>query len=208
MPPVIALGDLTEAGILYSFGDNGYWQLGLGHEHSADVPRQVAIEAVASVSAGFYHTAAITREGRLFTWGYNEYGQLGHGDINVRSVPTAVASIAHLTVKQVTAGDCCTLVIDAEGSIWTTGKLRVEGPSSNTFERIDFLDTLGLQQPLRFEQVSCTYCRLAVTTGGTLFSWGHGKYGQLGHGSTENIDVPRLVRALEGMPMSPSHTRR
>ena len=93
-------------------------------------------------------------------------------------------------------------MVDAGGSIWTTGRLRVfNGPSSNTFERIDFPDTQGLQQPLRFEQVSCTSCHaLAVTTSGALFSWGDGESGQLGHGSTENIDVPRLVRALEGVP--------
>ena len=93
--------------------------------------------------------------------------------------------------------------MDAEGSILTTGQLGVRRPSSNTFERIDFPDTQGLQQPLRFEQVSFTYFHaLAVTTGGVLFSWGRGASGQLGHGSTEDNDAPRLVRALEGVPIA------
>ena len=56
---------------------------------------------------------------------------------------------------------------------------------------------------MRFEQVSCTFCHaLAVTTGGALFSWGEGDNGQLGHGSTEINDVPRLVRALEHVPIA------
>ena len=51
--------------------------------------------------------------------------------------------------------------------------------------------------------MSCTcYHALAVTTGGALFSWGHGEDGQLGNGSTEDDDVPRLVRALEGVPIA------
>ena len=60
---------------------------------------------------------------------------------------------------------------------------------------------------MRFEQVSCTYEHaLAVTTGGALFSWGDGIHGQLGHGSTEINDVPRLVRALEGVLIASAET--
>ena len=195
---------VTEAGALYSFGNDHFGQLGLGHRDTVDIPRQVAIEAVGSVCAGDFHTAAITREGGLFTWGYNRCGQLGHGDnTNNSLVPTAVASIAHLMVRQVTAGACCTLVVDAEGCIWTTGKLRGHfgGPSSLTFERAPCPDTLD-RQPLRFQQVCCTlYHALAVTTGGAVFSWGQGTEGQLGHGSIQDDDVPRLVRALEVAPI-------
>ena len=195
---------VTEAGNLFSFGFNIYGQLGLGHRDDVTTPNRVAIEAVRSVSAGNCHTAAITREGSLFTWGSNGYGQLGHGNTNECSIPTAVASIAHLTVKQVTAGATCTLVVDAEGSILMAGKLywHQDGPSSTTFERVQFPDTKDVQ-PSRFKQVACTSCHaLAVTTGGALFSWGRGMDGQLGHGSTEDKYVPRLVRALEGVPIS------
>ena len=87
-----------------------------------------------------------------------------------------------------------------------TGKLRgyvvgSGGPSSKSFERVQFPDTMGLQ-PLCVKQVSCTSNHaLVVTTGGALFSWGEGIHGQLGHGATENDDVPRLVRTLEGVPI-------
>ena len=46
---------------------------------NVNIPHLVAIEAVGSVSAGLYHTAAIMREGRLFTWRNNGHGQLRHG---------------------------------------------------------------------------------------------------------------------------------
>ena len=113
------------------------------HEEAEDdenMPCQVAIEPVRSVSAGCFHTGAITRQGSLITWGDNYEGQLGHGDTTDRSIPTAVASIAHLTLKQVTAGGTCTLVVDAAGSILTTGRMRPGAPSSNTFNRIQFPD--------------------------------------------------------------------
>ena len=45
-----------------------------------------------------------------------------------------------------------------------------------------------------------------MTTGGTLYSWGKGNDGQLGNGSTESNDVPQLVRALEGVPITSAAT--
>ena len=51
--------------------------------------------------------------------------------------------------------------------------------------------------------MSCTYKHaLAVTACGVLFSWGFGSSGQLGNGSTDDDDTPRLVRALEGVPVA------
>ena len=195
---------VTDTGLLYSFGWNFYGQLGLGHQANRNTPSQVAIEAVRSVCAGYNHTVAITREGRLFTWGSNGHGLLGHGDTAYRFTPTVVASIANLKAKQVTAGVECTLVLDAEGSIWIAGRLREHhgGPSSKTFHRVQVSDIQG-DQPSRFEQVSCScYHALAVTTDGALFSWGGGDNGQLGNGFTEDDGVPRLVRTLEGVPIA------
>ena len=40
------------------------------------------------------------------------------------------------------------------------------------------------------------------TAEGRLFTWGMGIYGQLGHDSRENIDVPRQVQALEAVPIA------
>ena len=38
----------------------------------------------------------------------------------------------------------------------------------------------------------------AVTVTGELFTWGKGNYGRLGHGNTEDQNVPMLVTALKG----------
>ena len=71
---------LTAAGTLYSFGENDFGQLGLGHNNDVDVPMQVAIGPVSSVCAGNCHVVAITRTGNLWAWGCNVHGELGHGD--------------------------------------------------------------------------------------------------------------------------------
>ena len=40
------------------------------------------------------------------------------------------------------------------------------------------------------------------TSEGTLFSWGDGESGELGHGSNECSDLPRQVQALEAVPIA------
>ncbi len=37
---------------------------------------------------------------------------------------------------------------------------------------------------------------LAATAGGDLYSWGYGQQGQLGHASSKNEKIPRLVQTL------------
>lgn len=39
-------------------------------------------DLLTSVSAGQYHSLAISTNGKLWTWGWGVYGQLGHGAID------------------------------------------------------------------------------------------------------------------------------
>ncbi|KAK3558314.1 hypothetical protein QTP86_014701, partial [Hemibagrus guttatus] len=40
-----------------------------------------------------------------------------------------------------------------------------------------------------------------LTASGTVYTWGHGSHGQLGHGTLVSEDEPRAVEALWGVPM-------
>ncbi|XP_053128420.1 RCC1 domain-containing protein 1 isoform X2 [Hemicordylus capensis] len=40
-----------------------------------------------------------------------------------------------------------------------------------------------------------------LSVGGALFTWGCGRHGQLGHGGLESLEEPRLLEALQGLPM-------
>lgn len=42
---------------------------------------------------------------------------------------------------------------------------------------------------------------VAAAADGRLWTWGHGKYGALGHGGTEDRLVPTLVDALQSTPV-------
>lgn len=52
---------------------------------------------------------------------------------------------------------------------------------------------------LRVVRVACGGHSLAITSDGSLFSWGNGKHGQLGHGSFELECSPRRIAAFDGI---------
>ncbi|NXX50972.1 RCCD1 protein, partial [Tricholaema leucomelas] len=61
---------------------------------------------------------------------------------------------------------------------------------------------LDLPQQLEVSRVSCGSRHTAVVTSiGELYTWGWGKYGQLGHGDNASSDQPRPVKylAAEGL---------
>jgi len=66
-------------GTLWSWGDNGYGQLGDGTTDGKKVPTQESTKATdwKSVSAGEEFTVAIKQDGTLWAWGNNGHGQLG-----------------------------------------------------------------------------------------------------------------------------------
>ncbi|NXF41548.1 RCCD1 protein, partial [Nyctibius bracteatus] len=56
---------------------------------------------------------------------------------------------------------------------------------------------LDLPQDLEVSTVGCGSRHTAIVTrGGELYTWGWGKYGQLGHGDNASTDHPRRVQHL------------
>ena len=73
---------LTEAGAVFTFGNNLCGQLGHGDKENRLVPTAVAAlagEEVVEVSAGYKHTVVRLANGELLAFGHNDKGQLGTG---------------------------------------------------------------------------------------------------------------------------------
>ncbi|XP_055946433.1 E3 ISG15--protein ligase HERC5-like isoform X2 [Argiope bruennichi] len=71
---------LSEFGTVFSYGFGSHGQLGLGNIGNQETPELVeALNGlkIISISAGGWHSAAISESGDLYMWGWNESGQLG-----------------------------------------------------------------------------------------------------------------------------------
>ena len=109
---------LTTGGAVKCFGNNGFGQLGDGTGTNRLTPVDVAglISGVAAISAGTYHTCALTTGGAVKCFGYNAFGQLGDGSSTTRPSPVDVAGFTS-GVAAIAAGAYHTCALTTGGAV-------------------------------------------------------------------------------------------
>lgn len=129
---------LDENGGLWSWGYNGYGQLGHGDTSSRNQPTLISQSSfgnhpiVAFWTGGTQYAMcfALNDQDELFVWGYNGYGQLGLGNTSNQTSPQQITATAFTDagagkiIKMQTAEygsySCAALLTD-KGDIYTTG---------------------------------------------------------------------------------------
>lgn len=170
--------------------------------------------------AGFKHSAALSRDGVVLTWGggaitpedeLEECLAMGDHALQVRTwmdarkqmAPRPVASLANVHVSALSSSPEHTLALTACGQVFSFGRGCGLGHGASAADllvrrarRIDALTGV------RIGEVSAGYNHsLAVSADGrSLFSFGHGWSGALGHGGFDDCLQPARVYApaLEG----------
>uniref|UniRef100_A0A8C0WS95 RCC1 domain-containing protein 1 n=1 Tax=Castor canadensis TaxID=51338 RepID=A0A8C0WS95_CASCN len=150
-------------------------QLGHGTLEAELEPRPLeALQGLpmAEVAAGGWHSVCVSDTGDIYVWGWNESGQL--------ALPTrSLAEDGHTVTGEATGRS-------EDGS---AGAEDVPVIAVQPFPAL-----LDLPGGAEAAKASCGSRHTAVVTRtGELFTWGWGKYGQLGHRDTTSWDRPRLV---------------
>lgn len=88
--------------MVYTWGGGGsaYNKGQCGHGHLKDVEHPSLVKAllnhrVSQISAGGYHTLALTHDGQLFAWGSNQYGECAQKSLQQQLTPVPVSFTWH-----------------------------------------------------------------------------------------------------------------
>jgi len=161
---------------------------------------------------GKNHTLSILEDGsaqshgdsELYEEGESFLGHLGHGEewgeavSEPRPMLFAVACCAR--VIGIAVGDLNSLVLGDFGTVFSCGG-GWEGPlglgDQASHACLQPVRALSSQRVVAVAAGAAH--SLAVTKEGSLFTWGWGRYGQLGHGGIESETTPRLHAALSAI---------
>ena len=216
-PPTISAGKghacgVTSTGKAMCWGLNTDGQVGNNTLTTQRVPIEVSWlgSDVTAISAGGYHTCALTSAGEVKCWGRNSSGQLGDASTVSKQVPTDVNTLGS-GVTAISAGESHTCAITALGGAMCWG--------NNSGGRLGDNSTINKHVPTPVSGLSTGVVEISAgvnhtcarTSTGEVFCWGFNGNGKVGEGMTGSITmVPTQVHGLDAgvtaISAGPGHT--
>ncbi|EFN89650.1 RCC1 and BTB domain-containing protein 1 [Harpegnathos saltator] len=122
-PHVLAL---TDKGEVFSWGHNGYCELGNGSTNQGLIPTMVNINLngkhIVDIACGNHHSLALTDDGEVYAWGQNNCGQVGSGISTNQGAPRLVNSnLAGKKVICITCGQASSMAVTETGEVYGWG---------------------------------------------------------------------------------------
>lgn len=178
-------------GLLFTWGGNPNGELGLGSVTAGVTPpTQVPnLTGVTAVSAGVFHSLALRGDGTVWGWGQNTQGQLGIGNmtspITVPSKSPTLSNMVHIS-----AGGAHSLGVRNDGTAWSWG-INLNGQLGNGASGASVATPVQVQTLHDAVSVAASSGNgFALTSDGSLWSWGSNSGGSLGNGSGVSAQIP------------------
>jgi alpha-tubulin suppressor-like RCC1 family protein len=199
---------ISSKGDLYSWGRGGQGQLGTGNNDDTSSPVAVSTESFSgstfsAIAAGGFHSIALTSDGKLYTWGNNG------GNNDNYSSPYEM-NFATLTFSAIAAGFYHSIALGSDGKIYSWGKndngqLGIGvfsyfdddiGPIDNDKPSLSAVSTASFPANATFSAIGAGVRHsIALSSAGSLYSWGLNTSGQLGRDTSvaDSNPVPALL---------------
>mmetsp|Transcript_40304 Transcript_40304/g.104469 ORF Transcript_40304/g.104469 Transcript_40304/m.104469 type:complete len:987 (-) Transcript_40304:323-3283(-) len=159
---------------------------------------------IIKIACGEQSSAAVSDEGVLFTWGRNDDGLLGHTFESMGIVkPTVVDALvsSNLAVVDVKVGWRHMLALTDSGEMYAWGRARegqlgVGDVDAQWCKPKKVIRTTNDND--MWASISCGYRHsAAVTSSGSVYTWGRGKDGQLGNGLLKEKETYPLAVSMD-----------
>jgi alpha-tubulin suppressor-like RCC1 family protein len=183
--------------------------LGHGGKEWESRPRKIegvsGFNNITAISAGWGHSLAVDENGDIWSWGENG-AFLGLGFIASQenwNFPRKITQFNSNTwyepepepkFKEVSADWPHSMALDTQGNIWLWGY------ASNGFPVDSSVTITSLNHPIMvissdsFVSIGTgRESNMAIDEQGQVWSWGCGRFGQLGHGGTDDECSPRRI---------------
>lgn len=180
-------------GRLYSWGDNTYGQLGLGHYSSirgiVDISHLCRGKQVKQVEVRSDINALVLEDGTAQIWPFEVEGREDPSPIFVNLGTEKVANVS--------AGLDFVIIATEIGRLWSMGKTNSCGELGlgdfNPRSQPTLITSLANSGDMAV-QVSCGLKHAVMRNqNGKVFTWGWGERGQLGHENDRNLCFPMKV---------------
>ncbi|KAJ8962033.1 hypothetical protein NQ314_005815 [Rhamnusium bicolor] len=194
---------ITSSGHLYTWGKGRYGRL--GHGDSEDQLKPKLIEALlgykvidVACGSGDAQTLCITDDDNVWSWGDGDYGKLGRGGSDGCKTPMKIESLAGLGVVKVECGSQFSVALTRSGSVYTWGKGDYHRLGHGTGDHVRRPKKVAALQGKKIINIATgsLHC-VACSDEGEVYTWGDNDEGQLGDGTTNAIQRPRLVSHLQ-----------
>lgn len=139
--------------------------------------------------------------GELFSFGDGSHFQLGHGDSMPRQIPKKVKTLDGEDIAVLSSSDMHSAALTSNGKLYTWGKGDLK---THEFSKLGYEDVAVQVTPRQIlSSVTCVDVATSnnhtavATNDGSLFTFGQGADGQLGHGKSELESPIKRVLALK-----------
>jgi len=137
----------------------------------------------------------------VFGWGRNNERQLGVTSSALEYIlePALIDVVSHLVITSVAAGGTHTLFLSKDKEVFAIGSNKNGQIGWNKSSNDNAEDPVKVDfKGKNIVSIECgiDHC-LALSEDGTVWSWGRGYHGQLGHGDVEDQLVPLQISAFK-----------
>ncbi|GAV69976.1 RCC1 domain-containing protein [Cephalotus follicularis] len=203
---------LDVEGRCYTWGRNEKGQLGHGDRIQRDRPTvvsEISQYNIVRAGGGRSHTVVVTEDGQSFAFGWNKHGQLGSGSTRNEVESSPVRCLVSEVKTTACGADFTVWLSSVEGASILTAGLPQYGQlghgTDNEYNTKDSSVRLAYEAQPRpraisslagetIVKVACgTNHTVAVDSKGSVYTWGYGGYGRLGHREQKDEWAPRRI---------------
>jgi alpha-tubulin suppressor-like RCC1 family protein len=203
---------LLSNGSVWAWGANGSGQVGNGATSSwVTQPTQVLapnsqtgpdIQNIVAVATGSNHSLALENTGKVYAWGDNSYGQLGDGDtalaMQTKPVYVKTSGVPFTSVVQVTANGTNSFALQGNGSAYSWGDNTIGELGNGMINPATPVTPANLSpaQVGSLTTLTSVANQSALTSTGTVWTWGDDTNGRLGVGVANGYAASPLMVSL------------